>query len=357
MLLRFVACAIALLTIAANQQAMATVDGGYIYSNAFDGFVTIREQPTSKSARLAIMPSGNNPAEFIDVAHGNSKWYYVCYKGVYGYVAKIDVGWSPAPAVNLNITTSWLEGKWVDNNDNVISIDDKGNFFIKGSVNAVGKWHLSGGNNITLKATYINWTKTYAVDLNNNAIGSYYRLGSEQQRRSLASKASVNVSNLTQEDLSRTLYSSKDGRLPAEYTWIAGEWRSTSGRSDIAIIGQSKAFVHTNEQGAIPTDLSTISAERYTIGYKFSIANNCWYIALTADNMPTIYANNELKQLFFESNGEHHTLSHISDSTANVDNGFSISTTTIIIIGCVAMLLAAVVVIIVLVSKLNTKKA
>ncbi|MBO7306753.1 MAG: SH3 domain-containing protein [Alistipes sp.] len=358
-LFRFVACVIALIAITANEQAMATpdYDYDYVYSNGYDGYVNIRQKASTKSSILGIMPNGNNAAEFIEVAYDNDKWYYIYYNGIYGYVAKSQMSWKPTAAVNLDIKASWIEGKWVDDKDNVVTLDRSGNFYYKGDMEAVGKWRLSGGNNISLKATYIDWSRTFTVDLNNNVIGPYYRLGSEEQKRALALKAAVNVSNLTESDLNRTLYASKDGILPTEYAWLAGEWRSTAERSDLAIIGQSKAYIHTAEQGTLPLDLSTISAERYAIGYKFSIANNCWYMAITAENMPTIYINNELKQLFVEANGEHHVLSHVSDSTANVDKGKELDTTTIIIIGGAVLLLAAIVAIVVLLRKLKAKNA
>lgn len=339
---------VAMLTFAGiDNTAFATVDGDYIYSNAYDGYVNIRQQATAKSSILGVLPNGNHAAEFIEVAYNNNNWYYIYYKGIYGYVAKSQVGWSPAAAVNLSIKASWLAGTWVNDNGYVFAIDKNGKFTYKGEVTVTGKWRLSGGDSITFTASNGMWKQTYSVNLATSNIGPFYRYNSEQHKKSMTKSAAVDTSNLTENDLKRELYVSKSGKIPAEFEWIIGEWRSASSAGDIALIEKKKAF--TSQSSNLAIDLSDVEKERYTIGYKFSITSQCWFMAITPEeNLPAVYIDNTQNKLFYEVDGKRVDLDKVFSATAIEDSneGMGVGTWVIIIllVGVIAALVGVIVV-------------
>lgn len=333
----------------------------YIYSNAYDGYTNIRQRPSAKSAIIGTLPNGNHAAECYGISSENANWYLIYYNGVEGYVAKSQVGGNPAPAVNLNITTNWIYGVWKNSNGDTLTCDKKGNFTLTGSTAASGKWRLTGGNDITFKATYGNWKQTYYVDLYNNQIGDFFRQGSAQdieaQLATRINNAAVDTSNLTEADLNSEIHNSRNGNIPAEYQWILGEWHSeSSDRNDLITVGNNKAFAYMSDSEAIMRD--DIDMEKYSLRYKFNIALNKWYVVLVAsEDMPIVYVDSNAKLLFFESNGEGHYLSHIQGSENHVDEG-GLSLTTWIIIAASALVLSLLVgVIIILATKVKNQKA
>jgi hypothetical protein len=332
----------------------------YVYSNAYDGYTNIRQRPTTKSAILGTLPNGNNAAEFYGESYENANWYHIYYNGIEGYVAKSQVGRSPSPAVNLNITTNWIYGVWVNGEGNTLTCDKKGNFTLSGNINVAGKWRLTGGNDITLKATYSGWKQTYYIDLYNNMIGDYYRQGSAQdleaQLATRINNAAVDTSNISESDLNNEIHNSRNGNIPSEYQWILGEWHSEStDRNDLIIIGNNKAFAYMSESEAIMRD--DIDMEKYCLRYKFNIALNKWYVVLvTEEDMPIVYIDNSTKQLFFESNGEGYYLTHIQGSENHVDEGGLSLTMWIIIAACSCVLSVLIGVIIFLATKVKSNK-
>ena len=56
-----------------------------IYSNSYDGFVNIRQQPSAKSAILGSLTNNGPGAVFIA---NSGSWYKVNYNGIVGYVKK-----------------------------------------------------------------------------------------------------------------------------------------------------------------------------------------------------------------------------------------------------------------------------
>ena len=81
-----------------------------VYSNAYDGYLNIRAQPTAKSAVLGQLRNGPKGAELLSV-EGN--WLKVRLDGVEGYVSSAYVQSTPTIAVSPYITSSWLQGVWV----------------------------------------------------------------------------------------------------------------------------------------------------------------------------------------------------------------------------------------------------
>ena len=240
-----------------------------------------------------------------------------------------------------------MAGTWVNDNGYVFAIDKNGKFTYKGEVTVTGKWRLSGGDSITFTASNGMWKQTYSVNLATSNIGPFYRYNSEQHKKSMTKSAAVDTSNLTENDLKRELYASKSGKIPAEFEWIIGEWRSASSAGDIALIEKKKAFTSQSSNPAI--DLSDVEKERYTIGYKFSITSQCWFMAITPEeNLPAVYIDNTQNKLFYEVDGKRVDLDKVFSATAIEDSneGMGVGTWVIIIllVGVIAALVGVIVV-------------
>ena len=82
-----------------------------VYSNAYDGYLNIRQRPTVKSSIIGQLRNGPKGAEFIG-AEGN--WIKVRYNGVEGYVSGSYVQYTPTVAVDPDISVEWLQGVWLN---------------------------------------------------------------------------------------------------------------------------------------------------------------------------------------------------------------------------------------------------
>ena len=360
-ILRFALTLIVTAFISIPAQVMAS--GGdyydYVYSKAYDGYTNIRNHPSTRGQIIGRIPNGDYAAEFLDIAYENSNWYYIRYKNIYGYVAKSQVGDYPSNAVNLNITTKWLAGKWFDNAGNCLTLDKKGNFVLEGSFKAVGKWRLSGGNDITLKATYGSWSETYVVDLELQSIGDYAREG---VKLPLHRAAAVNTGVKSDYELSLPLYNSTIGEFPAEYKWMIGEWRSAANPNYVVEIGQRYVRVYNGTVGGvIPSSLEDIRKIEYTIGYNRHPSTKRYYLALIpGDNLPVVYLDNVSKKVFFlnQYGAEELTLKS-ANTNIDEDSVFGsrgISSNVLVICGLVCAIALLVGVIIVLVVRLQKQK-
>jgi len=58
----------------------------YVYSNADDGFLNVREKPSASSDIIAVMYNGKTGAILLDKS--NKYWYKVSYNGSIGFVNK-----------------------------------------------------------------------------------------------------------------------------------------------------------------------------------------------------------------------------------------------------------------------------
>ena len=80
-----------------------------VYSNAYDGYVDIREAATVESIVLGQLHNGPEGAELLGI---EGEWTKVLFNGVVGYVPSADVQDTPTAAVDSNISVDKLQGVW-----------------------------------------------------------------------------------------------------------------------------------------------------------------------------------------------------------------------------------------------------
>lgn len=317
-------------------------DFSYVYSNAYDGYTNIRQSPTTKSAIVGIFPNGSNAARYYSYVSDNPNWYYIEFGNVSGYVAKSQIGWSPTQSVNLEIKANWLQGTWEDTQGNILTLDAKGNFMIKGNVPHAGKWRLTGGNNITLKGNYGGWSETYVVNLSDESIGDYMRYGAVP---SILRVAAINTQNMNDRELSSSLHRSSEGNIPVEYAWIAGEWHSTDGSQCVAVVTNRGLRSYNAMDGSFaPESIEALKKSEYTISYKYHNELKKYYVALVAndDSVPTVYLDRQNQKLFFISGNAAVELTR----TGNAEDGFQFNLPLIITIAVLVVIVAAIAIIV-----------
>ena len=122
-----------------------------VFSNCYDGYLNVRAEPSSKSKVVGTLRNGPEGAELLGV---EGKWTKVSVNGVVGYIWSADTQSYPSDPVYID--ASAVVGEWVLFDENAHSdsctIESKGDFHMSGylSMEASGKWHLSG-HNIILK--------------------------------------------------------------------------------------------------------------------------------------------------------------------------------------------------------------
>ena len=122
-----------------------------VYSNMYDGYLNVRAEPSSKSKVVGTLRNGPEGAELLGV---EGKWTKVNVNGVVGYIWSADTQSYPSDPVYIDASAVVGEWAWCDENAHFDSctIESKGDFYMTGylSMEASGKWHLSG-HNIILK--------------------------------------------------------------------------------------------------------------------------------------------------------------------------------------------------------------
>lgn len=164
-----------------------------IYANGYDGYVNIRQAPTTKSAVIGRLRNGNDYAVQVGV-QGN--WITVEYNNTIGYAHNSMVGYSPWPAVNLDVEAEWFQGAYetgYGESPSQFFIYKNGKFAYVFDTEAwyYGTWRLEGEDIIlTTKhitfagqaSSHIGQEQRFAVDVRNAAIGGMsreiYRSGS-----------------------------------------------------------------------------------------------------------------------------------------------------------------------------------
>lgn len=138
-----------------------------VYSNCFDGYLNVRAEPSSKSKIVGTLRNGPEGAELLGV---EGKWTKVSVNGVVGYIWSADTQSYPSDPVYIDASAVVGDWEWCDEYAHFDSctIESKGDFYMSGylSMEASGKWHLSG-HNIILK--YDNG-KTIVCGVKDNAL-------------------------------------------------------------------------------------------------------------------------------------------------------------------------------------------
>lgn len=353
-LLKLIALAAIVISSGLSTAARATVDDyyeySYVYSNAYDGFTNIRQSTTTKSAIVGIFPNGSNAARYYSWVSDNPNWYYIEFGNVSGYVAKSQIGWSPTASVNLDIKGTWLQGTWEDTQGNILTLDTKGNFMIKGDVPHTGKWRLTGGNDITLKGNYGGWIATYTVNLYEESIGDFVRYGSVP---STIRAAAVNTSNMNDRELTSAMHRSVDGNIPAEYAWMLGEWHATDGSQCLAVVtNRGIRAYNAMDGGVVPEKIEMLQKAGYAIMYKHHNGLNKYFVAISPsdDSVPTVYVDRQNQKLFYISGNAAIELTR----TGEAEDGMELN---IPLIATIAILVIIVIVIAIIVATRKRKEA
>ena len=148
----------------------AQVELPKVYSNCYDGYLNVREQPTSKSQILGRFNNGPEGAELLGV-EGN--WSKVSVNGVVGYVASKYLQSTETDPVYVD--ASAFIGEWVWTNSSsgaAYTIMDNGKFTFENTsgTQKSGTWHLSY-NYIVLK--YSNSSKVGTIENESLVIDGY----------------------------------------------------------------------------------------------------------------------------------------------------------------------------------------
>lgn len=115
-----------------------------VYSNCYDGYLNVREEPSSKSKILSTLPNGPDGAELLGV---EGKWSKVRVNGVVGYIWSADVLSTPTEPVY--ISTSDVVGTWGCAETGPLTINSNGKFSHRLGLSAIdaivmeGTWHLT----------------------------------------------------------------------------------------------------------------------------------------------------------------------------------------------------------------------
>ena len=117
-----------------------------VYSNAYDGYVSIRVEPSSKSEKIGEFRNGPDGAILLEKT--NEYWWKIDNNGIVGFVSNSNLQSTPTKTADPNITVEWLtvEG-WGCGNDNIgVTFNSDGTFECMGCVDGTGTWRIEETN-------------------------------------------------------------------------------------------------------------------------------------------------------------------------------------------------------------------
>lgn len=147
-----------------------------VYSNAYDGYVNIREQPNSKAAILGRL--NNGPTGAVVLGEDNGKWVKVECKGIEGYVSKSYV--QDTPTKTADLSADWVVGEWWGD-DSYITFDANGTFVCGNGYAGFGegKWRIEEKTVVLQMKSYMdepsNETKILAGNVEKDTLGDYWK--------------------------------------------------------------------------------------------------------------------------------------------------------------------------------------
>ena len=115
-----------------------------VYCNSADGFLNIRETPSSKGRILGKFRNGPHGAVYLGES-GN--WTEIDCNGLVGYVYTANLSYTPTKEVTVDIDEKWLMGPWYPSNkEYAYLIFNNGTYTVQyyyGTI-AYGRYHLEG---------------------------------------------------------------------------------------------------------------------------------------------------------------------------------------------------------------------
>lgn len=144
-----------------------------VYSNAYDGYLNVRAEPSTKAQILGRLNNGPEGAELLGV---DGKWTKVRVNGVEGYVWSADVQSTPTDAVCIDAKHVVGIFYWMDNVGTEWSckVNSNGKYqftYCEDTCEAYGesgKWYLSG-TSVVFKPNS-GQPRTLKVDVQNKSL-------------------------------------------------------------------------------------------------------------------------------------------------------------------------------------------
>ena len=140
-----------------------------VYSNAYDGYINIRETPTSKGTVIGVLKNGPEGALCLSQT---GEWTKIDYNGVTGYVYTKYLTDSPTEEVTITIDINWLKGIWRNDTEQyAYMIFNNGTFAIQSTSGTLsyGTYMLKGSD--IEFSTFMSTIQRYGIDLSSNKIG------------------------------------------------------------------------------------------------------------------------------------------------------------------------------------------
>jgi hypothetical protein len=128
-----------------------------IYSNAYDGYVNVRQGPSAKSAKLGKLKNGPDYLVQLGV-QGN--WTKVKWQNGVGYVNNSVVGYTPWKPVYLGIDGNGIQGVYVGSDDCAW-----GGVYLVFSNGKFAKWRIPGGSSDTRIYLYYGTWRFEGMDI------------------------------------------------------------------------------------------------------------------------------------------------------------------------------------------------
>ena len=127
-----------------NLTVVAPATSPMVYSNCYDGYLNVRQAPTTKSQIVGKLKNGYEGAELLGV---EGTWSKVRVNGVVGYVASKYLQSTPTEPVYVD--ASAFIGQWARvhmNGGTGFTIKSNGKFTMEGTSGASysGSWYLAG---------------------------------------------------------------------------------------------------------------------------------------------------------------------------------------------------------------------
>ena len=141
-----------------------------IYSNAFDGFTSIRQMPDSQAPIIGRL---NNGTDYLSLVNYHGEWLAVKWQNRVGYVKAHLVGYTPAPPVYLGVDANYMGGIYGGREEGYL-VFGNGKFarFYNYSDVAYGKWRFEGYE-IVFTTKYVN---NHGSAYGNEYVGKVRRL-------------------------------------------------------------------------------------------------------------------------------------------------------------------------------------